>query len=749
MATRLGWRRLIEPAARVGWRGGLGLAALAAIAAPGLPSQWLPGLPLTPTGLVLAGAVLVAWVGLPAPPARVGRWLGAGLALALLLKLGLAALYPPAGLIARYWASASMEGRVERSTDFLWLRDATRVDQALDFRGTTFPIHFFNDTYRFNFYTPDKPARHELPFAARWEGTLAVPSDGQRRFRIEAVGRVRVWLDGAELLALEPAPQGQRTEAQRQVAAGVHELRIDYLRPQGPGAYFQLQWEPEPGAPLETVGFPYLAPGQQAVEHVQTRRQLAGMPATGVDGLIVLLVGVWLAFGLEGLRRATWDQRGRAALALVPALFLAYGAATHADLAGRVTILSGGNDWLTYESQARDILFHGPLMPAEERPFYYQPLYPYALAIAHLLTGEGLFGLIALQYAGLGLVLIATALLGARLFGWPGGVAAFVLFLWFLRLEHLAVAGILLNENLFMPLLMASLLALVSLARRRGPPGWRRGLLTGVLLGVTALARSQFLLVAAMGLLLLGLAWWRRDRIDLRRIALGLAALGAGLALSIAPATARNWMVSRQVVLIASSGSINLVLTHQPPPELDLSSMKTDPLYEALKLDTYTRTALEYMRRDPVRYFGGWLQNAAFAVGLTGFFTKFGYPQVRWEFLAICSLYLLAFALRATRRLETWLVHAFVGSHLLVLMATSAHGYGYRLILPMYAPIVAVAAQVPLVALLRLAALVRPRGGRRRAHPGRPTAAQSRAAPPAGQSAQPVLRARGKRKRGR
>ena len=51
-------------------------------------------------------------------------------------------------------------------------------------------------------------------------------------------------------------------------------------------------------------------------------------------------------------------------------------------------LLSGGNDWLAYESYARDVLLSGPLMTegralGQGAPFYYQPLYIYWVALTH------------------------------------------------------------------------------------------------------------------------------------------------------------------------------------------------------------------------------------------------------------------------------------------------------------------------------------------------------------------------------
>src|SRR5204863_6339266 len=119
--------------------------------------------------------------------------------------------------------------------------------------------------------------------------------------------------------------------------------------------------------------------------------------------------------------RATWPTAmWRAGLGLLPTIFLLHGMALHAPLIGHATILSGLDGWLIYESSARDILLNGLLMDGGQGhapPFYGQPLYPYVLALLHKLTGEGLFGPIALQFAALGGVVVGTAALAHRASG--------------------------------------------------------------------------------------------------------------------------------------------------------------------------------------------------------------------------------------------------------------------------------------------------------------------------------------------
>src|SRR5216683_4782249 len=133
-------------------------------------------------------------------------------------------------------------------------------------------------------------------------------------------------------------------------------------------------------------------------------------------------------------------------------------------------------------------------------------------------------------------------------------------------------------------------------------------------------------------------------------------------------------------------------LFRSPPAGLiDQAALQKDPLYEALHLDSQTRTVLAFVRADPRSYLATLVPLGAHSVGLQGR----NDPGISWPLLATSLLYLLSFGLKATRRLHVWPIHTFVATHLLVLMLFEADTYGYRLVMPMYAPMVAVAAQVP------------------------------------------------------
>jgi hypothetical protein len=671
----------------------------AGVLAPGGFSQLLPGLPLSVAGLLAAAGVVYASLALPSLRWDRARWLAVAFSIGLGLKLIAAATSPPLGLVARYRVGPASSGVVERSTDFARLDGATRIDGALDLRAAQFPVYFFNDAARFNFGPDVQPARDQLPFSVGWEGWLLVPSDGQRRFVVESTGPVAVSIDDASL------PGG---DARLTLSAGVHTLHVAYTRPEARVPWLRVSWERTPGGPLEALG------------GADVRRQpsSAGIEVStwlgrAADAAIAGAIAAWVVLGLVVTRT---PGRTRAALGGVPLVFLAHGMLLHAPLADRATILSGLDDWLIYESSARDILLNGLLMDGGQGhapPFYGQPLYPYALALAHWLTGEGLFGPLALQFAALGAVVLGAAVLARRAFGSRlDGMAALAL-VWALvglEPEHFKVARQLFNENLYMPLVMASLIAVVGLARRSAPPARWRALLVGCLLGVTAISRSQFLLFVPFALLVLLAAWRAR----------GMPALGlivVGTLLAVTPVTARNWIVSGQFVPITSSGGASLLEFHRPPPGLlDQTALQTDPLFNALHLDTQTRTVVAFARADPRGYLMTLLPLAAHSLGLQGR----NDPGMYWPLFVTVLLYVASFGLRQTRRLHVWPIHAFVATHLAVLMLFEADTYGYRLVVPMYAPMAAVAAQAPLWAIRRLLR-ARPAAALRSGHPARAT----------------------------
>ncbi len=198
-------------------------------------------------------------------------------------------------------------------------------------------------------------------------------------------------------------------------------------------------------------------------------------------------------------------------------------------------------DAMIYEAWAAGIAA-GDWLGAAEGVFYRAPLYPYFLAVIRLLFGQTIPWAYLLQILmGLG-VLILTWRLACRPGGPWGGFAAVAL---------LALYGPLIaSESKLLattPGIFLHLLVLWSAFRFAGSGLRGHGLAAGVCLGLSALVRPQWLIMAALlpvlaeGRSLRILRWWP---------------FAVGVILMIAPVTVRNRIVGNDWVLISSNGGI-------------------------------------------------------------------------------------------------------------------------------------------------------------------------------------------------
>jgi hypothetical protein len=583
--------------------------------------------------------------------------------LLILAKLALWYAAPAYGLAASYYARARISGTPERSTEYPGA-PFTRVEPSPGQPGLA--LHFFNDVERFNYYEPPDPDRRALPFAVRWDGYLHVPDDGAYPLALTARGSAAVLsIDGAPTLTVSAREARGTDAATLSLTAGTHAVQLDLISPGSPDPALSLD------APTLTV--------EPVAPSVLARDRILGWLAVALDLLVLCAI---LGVALLGVRRRPASPE-RPLLAALLLAVLAYALVTTADLAGRAVILEGGQDWLTYESYARDILLNGPLMTLGEplgkgKPFFFQPFYPYYLAGLHRLAGEGLWGPIVLQLFGVGVAGVLVYYLGKRLFGVPAAIASLALFL-VLGLSQLDwIARKLLSENLYFIVLPAAVLMVVKAIdeRRLRDVAW-----AGLLLGIASITRAPTLLFVPGAALILAVAW-RRAGLPLRRAALAFVLLGAMTGLVAALVPIRNYVVSGRPALVATNGGATLLLAHQPTDKVQLRGVDRDPLYNALKLDRATREVVEFARQDPVGYVWTLVPLGLYAVGISG--AVDGMPALAPDVLAITALYVLAVVLLpGARTLRALPLHLFVLIHLAIMMTFLPYVYGYRQVLPM------------------------------------------------------------------
>ena len=635
---------------------------------------------------------------------HVARATGTAIGVVLAAKLVLGWLAPEYGLPAWYYPNSRFQGAPERSTDFP-REAATRRDREIDFGGDEFPVHFLNDSQRFNFYGAESERRRTLPFSVRWQGTLYAPRDDTYRIWLTASGPGSLTVDGKQVAAVD-ADGRDTDDVALTLTRGSHDIRINYARRAPRSGDLRVEWEL--GGRRQNLAVPYLLAGPIDPD-AWDRDRVVSAASRLVDGVFLTLLGVATlalvaAYAIRALRArgGRWELLERPALAAFLALIFLHAALPELDRVGKMELLGGGQDWLTHETLARDIILNGPLLTlgqplGEGRPYYVQPFYPYALAAAHWLTGEDQFGPTVLQLFGLGVAGVLLYYLAKRLFGPPAAIATLVLFLGLRAWQLDWVARKLLSENLYFVLVPAALLCLVSYVDRRRR---RDLLLAGLFLGLATVTRNPTLLYLPLAGLLLYLALRRSG--TPRGGAIRAAALPVAIAIGIlALVPLRNLVVAGQPAVVAASGGVNLEKLHRPTPRVRMSEANRR-WYAPYVEDIPTREVLEFIQQDPVGYAATYGPLVLYTLGYGAAIDE-SHIVVWPDLVLLNALYLLAILLlRSARSLRAAFLHAFIGTHFLTMVVFAPYDYDNRLVLPMYLPI-AVFAGAALATLAGLA----------------------------------------------
>ncbi len=641
----------------------------------------LSGRPLS--ALSAAALVAVLWLWFVQRPWRWGALAIA--ALAVKLSLGTLALAPH-GFAAQYFANATFSGAAELGTEPTE-RDATRTDRRLDFgaaRDTDLPMAFFNDIQRFNFYLPTDPDRATLPVSVKWDGWLDVPYDTLKRVYVRgaAKGQAQVAVGGSEPFTV--ALTGETATGFIRLRAGLQTLHVTLTLPQGAPREFSAGWmvngEPRPF----DEAFVYRRAPKPA--RIVTDRWVR--PASvGIDAALLLLLCVAIGWQMVRLAQRLWVAPVVRDVAAVLLVIVGVDALRgNLPAWGRMFVLSGGDDWLTYETLARDIGLHGLWMLkgatlGHGQPFYFQPLYPYFVAGVHWLFGDALIGVFFVQRLLLGVVLIALWRLTARAFGERVGalglvVGAVVIF------EKLApLTGLVLSELLYIPLVCVWVWLLVRLATDPAP-SLGVAALTGAVGGFATLARSPLMAAWVLVLPLLLIALWRSGRAwrSALVVAVCLTAV-TGLA------TYRNWRVSGTPVLVASSGGINFYLGNLPPKPIVIPEAHKAS-YARWGIDANAQTAVEFARQMPRAFFDGWIKKAQFTLGwydaIDPALGRSMFFMVVWMLGALGVALMLVGAFGAPRFSATRLLPLAVALSHFAILVVIFPTQGDRLLLPFY-----------------------------------------------------------------
>jgi hypothetical protein len=563
------------------------------------------GIPAGP--IDTAGVALVLWIA-----AHGVRLYGTVLVLAALIIATAVSAGVPGypGFQARQFANATAQGAHEPGTEHPGAT-FTRIDRELNFGSGVrdLPLAFFNDNSRFNFYRGGEPERHQLAFSITWSGWWR--ANGSPTLYLDAPGASAQLFVNGNLVA-EVTPQSGPVTGSISLSSDWQRVHVNFLSPYGAPRRFSA------GVIDGDERRPFNA------EAVRTQQLSAGehRAATGlgaVKTIVDAIVMAWLTAigGLLLLRRLgeVWSdplQSDRAAIAVVVAAGFIESMRCALPWTKQLLLLAGGDDPLTYEGYARDIQLNGLLMNGgrpggEGEPFYYQAFYPYFLAAAHAIFGEGMFGVLLLQrflvvLTAVAIIRVAIELAGSRM--WPAALAVAGLFVWW---KFAPIAADLLSESLYLPFLMAWTVMLIRACKA---PSAGRAARTGAVGGFAAITRSTATMSWPVAWLLC--AWhWRRQHGWIRIMAAMIACSLAVFSLI----ALRNWIVAHQFVATSTGLSITLLGGNEPPPGVTIDMTERGPLYERLALNPNTAKVVEFAITAPSVFAIGIARKAAFALG--------------------------------------------------------------------------------------------------------------------------------------
>jgi hypothetical protein len=578
---------------------------IAFVAVPRRSAGLIDGMPLGP--VEAAALVAIGWLFV-----RRERLSGAAAAgAALALSMVLAWMTPDSGgFTARYFAGADTSAPFERSTDYTG-RDFTRIDRTLEFEPVRaeFPLPFFNDLSRFNFYLPQQPNRESMSFAVVWDGHWLVETEGSaREIYLDAPSaNAQVLLDGDPIVAVSPLDDMR--VATVKPALGWHRLQVRLVSFSGSARRFSV------GERQGPVRVPFNASSVFTTQ--LTPSHLSAVPIvrraiTAIDLLILGWLATLLAFGVRNIlmaieRRPAWEP-SRDLLALLVLVAAAEALVFASPWTWRTMTLVGGDDTLTYEYYARQIQLDSFLLASGGgEPFFYQVLYPYVLAGMHVVFGESMFGPMLVQRLLLALlvwmIVEIAAKVGGRAVWWPA-LACGIAFAYTLMAP---ISAKLLNESLFVPLLAAWVAAILSVSTS---PTLLRVAGAGLLGGVTTLTRSTALLGWAI---VFPMCWWSWKAVPRRSLLVATMLVCSCSVMSVI--AIRNWVVVHRLIFMPGELPVTLYGGNEPPPGLSIDEERHRGLYDRLGLQPFTRQVAEYALTAPGSFLRNQLNKALFALG--------------------------------------------------------------------------------------------------------------------------------------
>jgi hypothetical protein len=591
----------------------------------------------------------------------------------VVLKLVFAPMLVDQGWKGRYWwvtswvDSPNHDLRLQRFYQHQTKR-WYRIERDLLLNRASFNLQFANNHPPKNFtYSNEVPRDVRFPLRAQWTGY--VQPTGPVDVTVKAYGDVTIDVDGARVFtASNPDDVAVKLPL---VAGRTQAIRITYVKGPKTDPVFMLRG-------LDMTVLPHAHFERLA----WSSRARAAILLLGIVALTALAFAFMNAYApisrlfLEEI----WEQQSRVWVIGLVALFLAVGLSRSVLERQATHVLMIGDDFLTYESQSRQILYDGLLMVDEEgqgQAYFHYPLYPYVLAAAHGLFGEDFATIPLLNFICLAAVFpLFWLMLRNRIAG--GALIAVLVFIALLLWRYWVVAGYTataFSDNLYLPMVFATLLIFVAAMEKRAL--WRFAAV-GILTALAAATRPSFLIFVPFALLAIILQ--KRIGTFAARVRACIAYV-FGFAAGVSPFTIRNWIVSGKFVLLVASFMMLPMFVYAPEEAMP-STAQYDDHGQILTASGSVKRFLEIVSERPLKV--AWIETRkiAFTLGITALGPRGG------SFPAIFVVFTIGFLFALKTKRIPWAVQtvllAFAGSHLAAIVIATPWTYGFKTIVPLH-----------------------------------------------------------------
>ncbi len=557
------------------------------------------------------------------------------------------------GLRARYFENAEFAGEAAPS----WAASCegcTRVDRqiAFDSHGYSFnhgyfPLFFANDSRKRPWSPDGNNDTDNYRFSAEWDGYIWIP-EGKSLVSLELKAEA-----GQGTLELDDQPVATSTT----IAAGPHAIRIRFARTADSPPSLGLYWNLGEGTSLVP------ASAYSQIQGVRAHFNSSYFMYAGLGAWLVSL-GALLALAKPSAPRplhlAAW------------LMFVAIFGKALKDVAKDAhsfgyQILGAGNDFLVYETYAREIL-NGDFLSRIESPFVFLNFgYRYFLAFTHWLAGESPADASIFQQALMALVLVCSCAWAKRLYGRRTAFFLALAIVVFAQLMKLSEP--LLDTVWSIAFSAAALFALIHYGRT---PRWPIAVIIGATMGVAILLRPNFI-----PLLALAVAWML---VTHRRWPQAITSLAFSIVF-ISLLGLRNWLVGGEWHWLPSNGLTNLWIGNHP-------SVYDGPTYFTTRYfpdrPEIVTTVIDYIKAEPGEFLERTKQKVLFLAGIDIREKLDIKPKVLLPWLvAIVGTFML-WRNKMLPRAELaflWLWIALLNAPLVVIFPW---GYGWRLSAPSF-----------------------------------------------------------------